>query len=332
MNAPSLTVPEPLADDGDDITTALETAAIFNAQGDLREAVRWVRRAAEAAGDAGNDLRALALARAVADLNIGASVVPAPAAASAPAPAPAPVAPLPAVASAPASAPDAVSSDRGSVRPSPVVRIEAAADAPPPPPPLPAAQADAPPPPPPLPAAAVAPSAAPAQPAPSAPLFTEEPDEATPIARPSWPELMGEAAARPAGNGAPAGAVPAMAKSPAASAPAPVAPASSPVVAATPGSTPAQSFAVVAPVPALVAGAPAIITTAPVPAPTVTTPAGSPVSVPQEVFKAVRASVKATGEKGVFRVTILGMSEPAHDDSVEALMVFLDPDANVLGG
>ncbi|HEY3493875.1 MAG TPA: hypothetical protein VGK73_04285, partial [Polyangiaceae bacterium] len=104
MSAPSLSVPEPLADDGEDITTALETAAIFNAQGDLREAVRWVRRAAEAAGDAGNDLRALALARAVADLNVGASaapVEPPPASAAPPIHAPGSVA---AVAAAPAQA------------------------------------------------------------------------------------------------------------------------------------------------------------------------------------------------------------------------------------
>src|SRR5688572_10672252 len=135
MSAPSLSVPEPLADDGDDITTALETAAIFNAQGDLREAVRWVRRAAEAAGDAGNDTRALALARAVADLNIGASIMPS--VQSAP---PSQVAP------SAQPVPAAAVSERGSVRPSPVVLVEAPGDAPPPPP-LPAL-ADAPPPPP----------------------------------------------------------------------------------------------------------------------------------------------------------------------------------------
>ena len=88
MTASALNVPEPLTDDGDDITTALETAAIFNAQGDVREAVRWVRKAAEAASDAGNDMRALHLARAVADLNVGASLVP-----SAPPPSAAPVPP-----------------------------------------------------------------------------------------------------------------------------------------------------------------------------------------------------------------------------------------------
>src|SRR5262245_51402407 len=217
MSAPTLSVPEPLADDGEDITTALETAAIFNAQGDLREAVRWVRKAAEAAGDAGNGLRALALARAVADLNIGASVVPSQVASAQPAAAPASAAapvppPLP---SAPAPASAAAVSERGSVRPSPVVRIEAAADAPPPPPLPAAARDDAPPPPPPLPSAAPAPQpgvAAIVQPTIVAPPpFPEETDEPTPIARPSWPELSPPvAAAHPGGNGA-ASAVPAAA-------------------------------------------------------------------------------------------------------------------------
>src|ERR1051325_7120019 len=69
MQASPLVVPEPLPEDGEGVTSALETAAIFNAQGDVREAARWVRRAAEAASDVGADMRALALARAVADLN-----------------------------------------------------------------------------------------------------------------------------------------------------------------------------------------------------------------------------------------------------------------------
>jgi hypothetical protein len=71
----ALSVPEPQPNDPEDLSTALETAAIFGAQGDVREAVRWVRRAAELAGDAGDDMRALTLARAVADL--GESVAPA---------------------------------------------------------------------------------------------------------------------------------------------------------------------------------------------------------------------------------------------------------------
>src|SRR5687767_16013558 len=77
MQASQLVVPEPLPDDGEDVTSALETAAIFNAQGDMREAARWVRRAAEAASDVGADMRALTLARVVADLNT-ASIAPRP--------------------------------------------------------------------------------------------------------------------------------------------------------------------------------------------------------------------------------------------------------------
>jgi hypothetical protein len=69
MTASALTIPEPLPDDPDAVTTALETAAIFGTQGDTREALRWLRRAAEAAGDEGNDLRALTLARLAADMS-----------------------------------------------------------------------------------------------------------------------------------------------------------------------------------------------------------------------------------------------------------------------
>jgi hypothetical protein len=73
-----LSVPEPLANDPEDVVSALEAAEIFGKQGDVKEAVRWVRRAAEIAGDTGNDERALTLARAVADLNISASHPPQP--------------------------------------------------------------------------------------------------------------------------------------------------------------------------------------------------------------------------------------------------------------
>jgi hypothetical protein len=73
-----LTVPEPLPDDPEAVVTALETAEIFGKQGDVKEAVRWVRRAAEIAGDEGNDLRALNLARAIADINISSSRAPEP--------------------------------------------------------------------------------------------------------------------------------------------------------------------------------------------------------------------------------------------------------------
>jgi hypothetical protein len=111
----ALSVPEPQPNDSEDLSTALETAAIFSAQGDVRETVRWVRRAAELAGDAGDDMRALTLARAVADL--GESVAP-----SAPPPAVAPAAPAPVAAAAPAA---------------PVAEAAPAAGELPPPPPLP---------------------------------------------------------------------------------------------------------------------------------------------------------------------------------------------------
>jgi len=75
----SIALPDPLPDDPEVVATALETASIFGVQGDAREAVRWVRRAAELAGDAGADDRAFALARAAADLV--ANLQPAPAAA-----------------------------------------------------------------------------------------------------------------------------------------------------------------------------------------------------------------------------------------------------------
>jgi hypothetical protein len=109
----TLSVPEPQPTDPEDLSTALETAAIFSAQGDVREAMRWVRRAAELAGDAGDDVRALTLARAVADL--GDSVAP-----SAPPPGVAPAAPAPAAAPAAETAPAGDSTS--------------AAEAPPPPP------------------------------------------------------------------------------------------------------------------------------------------------------------------------------------------------------
>ncbi len=60
--------PSPEATDPEDVVWALQTAGTMYARGDVREAVRWLRRGAEAAGESGNDLRALALARRAADL------------------------------------------------------------------------------------------------------------------------------------------------------------------------------------------------------------------------------------------------------------------------
>jgi|GEM_PF-2269491 len=72
MNAlPATLIPEP--SDSEDVVSALETADVFWTKGDADEAMRWLKRAAESASDAGNDARALAIARSVADLKSGSS-------------------------------------------------------------------------------------------------------------------------------------------------------------------------------------------------------------------------------------------------------------------
>src|ERR1700690_156763 len=63
---PAILNPEP--SDNEDVVSALETADIFWAKGDTGEALRWLKRAADTASDAGDDMRALAIARSVADL------------------------------------------------------------------------------------------------------------------------------------------------------------------------------------------------------------------------------------------------------------------------
>jgi hypothetical protein len=54
--------------DSDELVLALETARALEAQGDHREAARWLRRAADRAERDGHDARVLALARAAAEL------------------------------------------------------------------------------------------------------------------------------------------------------------------------------------------------------------------------------------------------------------------------
>jgi hypothetical protein len=77
-----LAFPAPEPSDTEDVAWTLQTAGTMWARGDAHEAVRWLRRAAEAASDAGNDERALTLARSAADLsaatNMPASVAPPP--------------------------------------------------------------------------------------------------------------------------------------------------------------------------------------------------------------------------------------------------------------
>src|SRR5262245_13706844 len=64
----SLQIPVPAASDSENVVTALEMAALFGNKGESNEAVRWLKRAAEHAGEEGDDTRALALARTAAEL------------------------------------------------------------------------------------------------------------------------------------------------------------------------------------------------------------------------------------------------------------------------
>jgi hypothetical protein len=68
--------PVPQSGDSEELSLALETAGALWAKGDAREAVRWLRRAAESAGDAGDDMRAVTLARAAADLTADLQIPP----------------------------------------------------------------------------------------------------------------------------------------------------------------------------------------------------------------------------------------------------------------
>lgn len=99
-----LSMPTPIASDSSDVQLALTTAQSLWSQ-DPREALRWLRKAAEGAADAGDVLRSVQLARTAADLRDQAGVT-----ASLPAPAPtadgasSPVAVAPNGVGAPASA------------------------------------------------------------------------------------------------------------------------------------------------------------------------------------------------------------------------------------
>jgi hypothetical protein len=62
------TPPKAEASDHPDVSVLLKAATALSADGDTDGVIRWVTRAAEAAGEVGDDRRALELARAVADL------------------------------------------------------------------------------------------------------------------------------------------------------------------------------------------------------------------------------------------------------------------------
>jgi hypothetical protein len=68
MSTQPLSFPTPVTGDPNDVAHALEAGNVEWGRGDRREAVRWVHRAADAAEAAGDDRRAVGLARAAADL------------------------------------------------------------------------------------------------------------------------------------------------------------------------------------------------------------------------------------------------------------------------
>lgn len=68
MNAAMLRVPASVVGDPTDVSVALEVAGALWEKGDNDEAVRWLRRAGEAAGEAGNSERAAVLGQAAGDL------------------------------------------------------------------------------------------------------------------------------------------------------------------------------------------------------------------------------------------------------------------------
>jgi hypothetical protein len=73
---PTLRTPGPSLSDSDDVLLALETAQALEARGDIAEAARWLRRAADEAEKQGNDMRVLAFARAAADLTSASAQAP----------------------------------------------------------------------------------------------------------------------------------------------------------------------------------------------------------------------------------------------------------------
>lgn len=73
---PTLRTPGPSLSDSDDVLFALETAQALEVRGDIAEAARWLRRAANEAEKQGNDTRVLALAHAAADLTSASAQAP----------------------------------------------------------------------------------------------------------------------------------------------------------------------------------------------------------------------------------------------------------------
>jgi hypothetical protein len=168
MTTSDAVLPSPEPGEPSDVSVAIEAARALWENGETDEALRWFSRAAEAAEQAGNDRRALDLARAVADLKDGlATRSRGPAA---PTPPPPSVAAKPGPRPPPPSARKSLPPTPPSMRPrSPEPSVSKSAG----PPPLPGGNApSAPPPPPAPPARSVTPPPArvEAEPEPAAPV------------------------------------------------------------------------------------------------------------------------------------------------------------------
>ncbi|HMI88628.1 MAG TPA: hypothetical protein VK550_31330 [Polyangiaceae bacterium] len=74
--SPTLRTPGPSLCDSDDVLLALETALALEVRGDIVEAARWLRRAANESEKQGNDTRVLLLAHAAADLTSASAQAP----------------------------------------------------------------------------------------------------------------------------------------------------------------------------------------------------------------------------------------------------------------
>jgi hypothetical protein len=80
-------IPNPLPNDDEDVSWALSTAGALWGRGERAEALKWLRRAAEQASDVNDDVRALTLFKAAAEVAQTASMTPPPPITSTPPPA-----------------------------------------------------------------------------------------------------------------------------------------------------------------------------------------------------------------------------------------------------
>jgi hypothetical protein len=110
----SFVIPSSERNDPEPVRSSLALAHADFERGEIREALKHLRRAAEGADDAGSELRAVALARAAADLatEVGTSLTPPPVS----------VAPATAMAAAPTASPTSPSTAAPSTAPTSMVR------------------------------------------------------------------------------------------------------------------------------------------------------------------------------------------------------------------